>query len=48
MHPLCGRRGMLFEYRAADWNPALALRMRAMGVAPRGAVMRSERPNAVV
>ena len=22
---------MLFEYRAADWNPALALRMRAMG-----------------
>ncbi len=22
---------MLFEYRAADWNPALALRMRARG-----------------
>ena len=22
---------MLFEYRAADWNPALALRMRAIG-----------------
>ena len=31
MHPLCGGRGILFEYRAADWNPALALRMRAMG-----------------
>ena len=40
MHPLCGRRGMLFEYRAACSNPALALRMRAMGVAPRCAVMR--------
>ena len=34
---------MLFEYRAADWNPALALRMRAMGVAPRGAMMRCGR-----
>ena len=31
MHPPCGGRGMLFEYRAADWNPALALRMRARG-----------------
>ena len=43
LHPLCGGRGMLFEYRAADWNPALALRMRAMGVAPRGVMMRSGR-----
>ena len=41
MHPSCGGRSILFEYRAADWNPALALRMRAMGVAPRGAMMRS-------
>ena len=31
MHPLCGGRGILFEYRAADWNPALALRKRARG-----------------
>ena len=31
LHPLCGRRGMLFEYRAACLNPALALRMRARG-----------------
>ena len=31
LHPLCGGRGMLFEYRAACSNPALALRMRARG-----------------
>ena len=31
LHPLCGGRSILFEYRAADWNPALALRMRARG-----------------
>ena len=41
LHPPGGGRSILFEYRAADWNPALALRMRAMGVAPRGALMRS-------
>ena len=34
---------MLFEYRAACSNPALALRMRTMGVAPRGAMMRCGR-----
>ena len=34
---------MLFEYRAACLNPALALRMRARGVAPRCAVMRCGR-----
>ena len=43
LHPPCGGRGMLFEYRAACSNPALALRMRARGVAPRCAVMRSGR-----
>ena len=43
LHPPCGGRGMLFEYRAACSNPALALRMRAMGVAPRGAMMRCGR-----
>ena len=36
LHPPGGGRGILFEYRAADWNPALALRMRAIG-AVRGA-----------
>ena len=40
LHPLCGGRSILFEYRAACSNPALALRMRAMGVAPRGVMMR--------
>ncbi len=33
LHPPCGGRGMLFEYRAACSNPALALRMRAIGAA---------------
>ena len=41
LHPLCGGRGIRFAHRAACSNPALALRMRAMGVAPRGAMMRS-------
>ena len=38
---------MLFEYRAADWNPALALRKRARGSSKgRGDAMRAA--NAVV
>ena len=43
LHPPGGGRGILFEYRAADWNPALALRMRAIGAAPRCAMMRCGR-----
>ena len=43
LHLPGGGRGMLFEYRAACSNPALTLRMRAMGVAPRGAMMRCGR-----
>lgn len=47
LHPSCGGRGILFEYRAADWNPALALRMRAMGSSEvRGDAIRAA--NAVV
>ena len=31
MHPPGDGRGIFFEYCAAYWNPALALRMRAIG-----------------